>query len=607
MCERGDDTVGLVVQKFGGTSVADAVKIRAAARRAIGAHNAGNRVLVVVSARGHTTDELIEMAKEVHERPPAREMDMLLSTGEQISVALMAMAIHAEGVPAISFTGAQIGIVTDSFHTKARIRNISTDRIVQALDEGKIVIVAGFQGVDEHYNITTLGRGGSDTTAVALAAVLGADACEIYTDVDGVYTTDPRAVKDARKIDRISFDEMLELASLGAGVMHSRSIEFAKKYGVPIHVRHSGRPDTGSWIVAEGDARRLGARVTGAALAKDEARITLTGVPDRPGVVHTVFGLIAQAKIVVDMIVQNVATDGLTEVSFTVADDELAETLEVANQAAKAVGATGVTHDAEVAKVSVVGLGMRTHTGVATTMFDALARESINIEMITTSEIKISVLVKREVAARALQLVHKAFELDQPGNDSPLNELPEWSATHALRKSSALKAATTNGTALGGMEELVVSGVELDDTQARLTLLDVPDQPGYAAKVFHAIADADVFIDMIVQNVSTAGQTHLSFTVPRTQIERARAAAAKVVGASHVAVEPQIAKLSVLGVGMRTHTGVAMRMFGALADKNINITLINTSEVRINVVTDFGHGRAALECLRTAFEINGDY
>ena len=274
----------LLVQKFGGTSVADSDKILAAARRAIRPHQRGEQVLVVVSARGHTTDELIELAKEINERPPAREMDMLLSTGEQVSVALMAMAIQALGVPAISFTGAQIGIVTDSFHTKARIRNISTERMVQALDEGKIVIVAGFQGVDEDYNITTLGRGGSDTTAVALAAVLGADACEIYTDVDGVYTTDPRVVPEARKIDRISYDEMLELASLGAGVMHSRSIEFAKKYGVPIHVRSSFSDAEGTWIVAE--ARRPAARasrVTGAALAKDEARITILGVPDRPG------------------------------------------------------------------------------------------------------------------------------------------------------------------------------------------------------------------------------------------------------------------------------------------------------------------------------------
>ena len=534
-------------------------------------------------------------------------MDMLLSTGEQISVALMAMAIHAEGVPAISFTGAQIGIVTDSYHTKARIRNISTERMEQALAEGKIVIVAGFQGVDEHYNITTLGRGGSDTTAVALAAVLGADACEIYTDVDGVYTTDPRIVKDARKIDRISFDEMLELASLGAGVMHSRSIEFAKKFGVPIHVRHSGRPDAGSWIVAEGDARRLGARVTGAALAKDEARITLTGVPDKPGVVRTVFGKIAQANLVVDMIVQNVATDGQTEVSFTVASDDLEDTLKVAKEAAKAVGATGVTHDAEVSKVSVVGLGMRTHTGVATTMFHALASAGINIEMITTSEIKISVLVKENVAKQALQLVHQAFELDVPGNDRPLESLPEWTATLALRNSPARPIATTaDGNSTGGMEDLVVSGVELDDTQARITLLDVPDRPGYAAKVFDAIAEADVFVDMIVQNVSATGRTHLSFTVPREQLETARAAAGKAVGAENVRVEPKIAKLSVLGVGMRTHTGVATRMFGALADANINITLINTSEVRINVVTDFAAGEAGLRCLIAAFDLTAD-
>src|SRR5579884_1118056 len=313
----------LIVQKFGGTSVANAQRIMAAARRAIRAKQEGNKVIVVVSARGDTTDELIELAREISERPPAREMDMLLSTGEQISVALMAMAIQALGVPAISFTGAQIGLVTDSFHTKARIRNISTERMVQALGEGKIVIVAGFQGVDEHYNITTLGRGGSDTTAVALAAVLQADGCEIYTDVDGVYTTDPRIVPEARKIDRISYDEMLELASLGAGVMHSRSIEFAKKYGVPIHVRSSFSDAPGTWIVAESEARRLGATVTGAALAKDEARVTVVGVPDRPGVVHTLFRRIAEANLVVDMIVQNVATDGATEVSFTVAAGDL--------------------------------------------------------------------------------------------------------------------------------------------------------------------------------------------------------------------------------------------------------------------------------------------
>ncbi len=372
-----------------------------------------------MSARGHTTDELIALAKEITENPPAREMDMLLSTGEQVSVALMAMAIQSLGVPAISFTGAQIGLVTDSYHTKARIRNISTERMVQALGEGKIVIVAGFQGVDENYNITTLGRGGSDTTAVALAAALGAGGCEIYTDVDGVYTTDPRVVPEARKIDRISYDEMLELASLGAGVMHSRSIEFAKKYGVPIHVRSSFSDAPGTWIVDELDARRVGVPVTGAALAKDEARITIRGVPDRPGVVYAIFRTIAAANIVVDMIVQNVSTAGTTEISFTVAKGDLPETFRVAETAARTIGATGVTFDPDVAKISVVGLGMRTHTGVATTMFASLSDAGINIQMITTSEIKISVLVDRASAVPALRAVHLAFMLDELNGSTP--------------------------------------------------------------------------------------------------------------------------------------------------------------------------------------------
>ena len=391
----------LLVQKFGGTSVADSGKILAAARRAIQAHKRGDQVLVVVSARGHTTDELIELAKEITENPPAREMDMLLATGEQVSVALMAMAIGSLGVPAISFTGAQIGLVTDSFHTKARIRNISTERMVQALGDGKIVIVAGFQGVDEHYNITTLGRGGSDTTAVALAAVLGAAGCEIYTDVDGVYTTDPRIVPEARKIDRISYDEMLELASLGAGVMHSRSIEFAKKYGVPIHVRSSFSDAAGTWIVDERDAERLGAPVTGAALAKDEARITIRGVPDRPGVVH--------ADLPHDRRRQDRRRHDRSErldegarpkSASPSAKGDLPETLRAAEAAAREIGATSVTHDSDVAKVSVVGLGMRTHTGVATTLFEVLAAAGINIQMITTSEIKISVLVDRSFGRR---------------------------------------------------------------------------------------------------------------------------------------------------------------------------------------------------------------
>src|SRR5262245_490004 len=327
---RRETDLPLVVQKFGGSSVATAERIMAAARRALRAKQAGSQVVVVVSARGDTTDELITLAREITEHPPAREMDMLLSTGEQISIALMAMAIQSLGQPAISFTGAQIGIVTDSFHTKARIKNISTQRMRQALDEGKIVIVAGFQGIDEHYNITTLGRGGSDTTAVALAAVMKHDpgtatnqvGCEIYTDVDGVYTTDPRIVPEARKIDAISYDEMLELASVGAGVMHSRSIEFAKKFDVPLQVRSSFSDVEGTSIIPETDWMRE-VVVCGAAIIRDEARISLEGVPDEPGVSHRVFSAIADQNIVVDMIAQNVGSAGRASIGFTVLQDEL--------------------------------------------------------------------------------------------------------------------------------------------------------------------------------------------------------------------------------------------------------------------------------------------
>ena len=606
--------MALLVQKFGGTSVANSDKILAAARRAIQAHQRGDQVLVVVSARGHTTDELIGLAREITENPPAREMDMLLSTGEQVSVALMAMAIESLGIPAISFTGAQIGLVTDSFHTKARIRNISTERIAQALGEGKIVIVAGFQGVDEHYNITTLGRGGSDTTAVALAAVLGADGCEIYTDVDGVYTTDPRVVPEARKIDRISYDEMLELASLGAGVMHSRSIEFAKKYGVPIHVRSSFADAPGTWIVDERDARRLGVAVTGAALAKDEARITIRGVPDRPGVVHAIFRTIAAANIVVDMIVQNVSTGGTTEVSFTVDKGDLPETLRAAQTAAGEIGATEITHDADVAKISVVGLGMRTHTGVATAMFEALADAGVNLQMITTSEIKISVLVDRASAVPALRIVHRAFLLDRHQDALPAFALSSSEARSQPRGMKLVpladdeaEPAAEAGSSSGeprplGMEDLVIAGVELDESQARVALFHVPDRPGHAASVFRAIAEAGVFVDMIVQNVGAQGDSLLSFTVPRIAADRA-VLAVRSAGIREVSVEPALAKLSVIGVGMRTHTGVATRMFAALAERGININLINTSEVRINVGTDIARGKEGLECLKRAFAL----
>ena len=414
--------MAVVVQKFGGTSVATADRIKEAARKAIRAKADGNRVIVVVSARGDTTDDLIAMANEICDAPPAREMDMLLATGEQISIALMAMAVHDLGDRALSFTGPQIGIVTDSTHAKARIKKIDTTKIRDALDAGNIVIVAGFQGMDERYNITTLGRGGSDTTAVALAAAMKLDPavraadtqvrCEIYTDVDGVYTTDPRIVPDARKTDSISYDEMLEMASMGAGVMHSRSIEFAKKFDVPLMVRNSFSDAVGTWILPEA-AWMAEVPVCGAALARDEARIVLDGVPDRPGVSHRVFSAVAAANIPIDMIAQSAGEAGKATIGFTVLRTDLADALAVLQPVATELGAVlrGIE---DVSKVSVVGAGMRYVTGVAETAFAAIAAEGINIKMISTGDIKISILVDKNDGVKALKALHAAFALHEP-------------------------------------------------------------------------------------------------------------------------------------------------------------------------------------------------
>ena len=586
--------MSLIVQKFGGTSVADPQKILAAARKAIRAQQDGHQVVMVVSAMGKNTDVLVDLAKEITDRPSAREMDMLLSTGEQVSVALMAMAIHSLGHKAISLTGAQIGIRTDSTHTKARIRSISTERMRSFLADGNIVIAAGFQGIDENYNITTLGRGGSDTTAVALAAVLHADACEIYTDVDGVYTTDPRQLPEARRTLQISYDEMLELASLGAGVMHSRSIEFAKKFNVPIHVRSSFTDRPGTMIVAEPESAEH--PVSGAALVKDEARVTIEGVPDRPGVSLAIFSKIAEHNISVDMIVQNIGAEGKADISFTVVRDDLRTTLEVIGGVASELGATAVTHDPDVAKLSVVGLGMARQTGVAQRMFRALAEANANIAIITTSEIKISVLVPRDHGQTALRIVHAAFELDNP----PTKVTEKSTRKPRPSASDAVEVITR----LQGMEDLTIDDVSLDASQARVTITGVPDTPGIAAQVFEEVAQGNVFVDMIVQSYGRAGQASLSFTVPQAELNRSVDLTKKLarrLGCGGVTSAPRVAKLSVSGIGMRSHTGVAIRMFRSLADAGINIDMINTSEVRVNVVVDGSQGQRALEALQQAF------
>jgi aspartate kinase len=404
--------MALIVQKFGGSSVADAEKIHRAARRAIAAKEKGNQVCVVVSAMGDTTDHLIELAGQVCENPPKREMDQLLATGEQVTIALMAMAIHAQGHEAISFTGGQIGLVTDNSFSKARIQSINQKRIFDQLSAGKIVIIAGFQGVTAEGDYTTLGRGGSNATLVAIGAVLKADVCENYTDVDGIFTADPRIVKNARKIDRISYDEMLELAGLGASVLQTRAVEFAKKYNVPIHVRNSQNENEGTWIVAETPHMMEHIVVSGAALKKELVRVTVKNVPDHPGVAAKIFGDIAAANIVVDDIIQNVMDDNTANISFTVEHGDLHEIKPVVDRLVRELGGkTAPNYQDGLAKVSAVGVGMKVHTGVAQRMFKALADGKINIQNITTSEIKISCIISKEDANRALQIVHDAFNL----------------------------------------------------------------------------------------------------------------------------------------------------------------------------------------------------
>lgn len=400
----------LIVQKYGGSSVANIERIRNVANRIAAYRKAGHKVVVVVSALGDATDELLGLASRITDRPSEREVDMLISTGEQVSVALLAMAVHKMGIDAISFTGLQVGIITDHSHTKAKILKISADRIKQELRKGKVVIVAGFQGVNRDQEITTLGRGGSDLTAVALAKTLNARSCEIYTDVEGVYTADPRIVKDARKLSRISYEEMLELASLGAQVMQARSMEVAKKYSVPLHIRSSFTNKEGTIISKEVKAME-DVLVSGVTANKGEAKVTICDVSDKPGIAASIFKDIAKSDINVDMIIQNISRRGYTDVSFTVPLADLNKARDIMARIVKSIKAKGVVYNKDIAKVSIVGVGMKSHSGVAAKMFGALASKKINIDMISTSEIKISCVINKRFADEAVRAIHKAFGL----------------------------------------------------------------------------------------------------------------------------------------------------------------------------------------------------
>ncbi len=402
----------IIVQKFGGSSVANIERIQNVAQRILDTKTKNNHIVVVVSALGDTTDELIDLAAKITANPPDREMDMLLSTGEQISCALLAMAIKEKGHDAISLTGGQVGIRTNNVHTKARIETIDARRIRKALAEDKIVIVAGFQGVNKEHDITTLGRGGSDLTAVALAITLKAAVCEIFTDVTGIFTTDPRVVKEATKLKEITFDEMLEMASLGAQVMQARSIEVAKRFNIPLHVRSSFSKEEGTMIVKNTEKLEEIA-VRGVTCNKNEAKITICSVPDRPGVAATIFREISKLGISVDMIVQNVSHTRQTDISFTVTKVELTRALDVAKKIAEKIKAGDVLFDKDIARVSIVGSGMRSHSGIAAQMFQTLAAEKVNIEMIATSEISISCIIKQDLTDSAVKALHKAFKLDK--------------------------------------------------------------------------------------------------------------------------------------------------------------------------------------------------
>jgi len=602
--------MALLVQKFGGTSVADVERIGNVARRIAQCREDGHDLVIVVSAMGHTTDELTALARAISPNPPQREMDMLLATGEQVSIALLSMALQALGVPAVAMTGTQAGIVTESTFGRARILEIRTDRLRRLLNEGQVVVVAGFQGTSSGVagtpEITTLGRGGSDTSAVALAAALGADACEIYTDVPGVLTTDPRKVADAQLMESVSCDEMLELASLGAAVLHPRAVEIARNYGVPLWVRSSWSDGPGTRLTS-GPARAIGSEglelgrpVDGAELQDGQAVLALAHVPDRPGVAADLFEALGAAGLNVDLIVQssheaasNEAasnTSASNDIAFTVADAELEAARGICEALLASLRADGATLSSEagMAKISIAGAGIMGRPGMAARLFDTLARLGINLRLIATSEVKVSCVVDRELGARALRATAAAFELgEQQLRDGPLPADPLAPA---------------------------VRGVALDRDQAQLVVRRVPDRPGSAALVCRALADASISLDGIVQSERTHSSgdqrsRDISFTLRRDDRPGAERALAPVLAqwpGAWIEEGPAIARISAVGAGMACTAGTAARMFRALATAGINIEMIATSEIRTSCVVAESEGIRALQAVHAAFKLGGE-
>ncbi|MBF2029940.1 MAG: aspartate kinase [Oscillatoriales cyanobacterium C42_A2020_001] len=628
--------MALVVQKYGGTSVGTVERIQAVAQRVKRTVDAGNSVVVVVSAMGKTTDGLVKLANEISTNPSRREMDMLLSTGEQVSIALLSMALQQLEQPAISLTGAQVGIVTEAEHSRARILRIETDRLKRHLQEGKVVVVAGFQGISStnDLEITTLGRGGSDTSAVALAAALQADYCEIYTDVPGILTTDPRIVPDARLMAEITSDEMLELASLGAKVLHPRAVEIARNFGVPLVVRSSWSDEPGTWVMSAAPKPRslegleLSRAVDAVEFDTDQAKVSLLRVPDQPGVAARLFGEIASQKLNVDLIIQSIHEGNTNDIAFTVVKDSLKQAEAVASAIIPALCGGVPTSDAEVmveqkiAKVSISGAGMIGRPGVAAQMFSTLAAAGINIQMISTSEVKVSCVVDAADCDRAIAALCAAFEL----TSSPLSQVAgvrsqepgeidqgigdRGSGVESLRPPSPIPYPRSP---ISNHSLPPVRGVALDLKQARLAIRHIPDKPGMAAKVFQLLASQNISVDMIIQSqrcrvVNSVTTRDIAFTVAQMDAEAARQAlqqAAPELGWGEVVVDPAIAKVSIVGAGMVNQPGVAARMFLALAQERINIQMIATSEIKVSCVVAEADGARALQTIHAAFELSG--
>lgn len=594
--------MALIVQKYGGSSVGTVSRILEVARRVVKTAQLGNSLVVVLSAMGKTTDGLVKLAKEISANPNKREMDMLLSTGEQVSIALLSMALQELGQPAISLTGAQVGIVTEAAHTRARILRIDPTRIESQLNSGKVVVVAGFQGISdaEEMEITTLGRGGSDTSAVALAAALRADRCEIYTDVPGILSTDPRLIPDAQLMDEITCDEMLELASLGAKVLHPRAVEIAKNYGVPLIVLSSWSDAPGTRVVSPPPQPRplegleLAKAVDAVEFDLDQAGVSLLRLPDRPGVAARLFGAIAQQNLDVDLIIQSIHEGNTNDIAFTVTRNSLQQAAAVADAIIPTLGKNSrpelgepevKTEERPIAKVSIAGAGMIGRPRVAAEMFKTLADAGINIQMISTSEVKVSCTIDATDCDRAVGELCKTFEVA----NSPV----------ALNSSSPKPPA--------------VRAVALDLNQARLAIRHLPDRPGVAAKLFGLLAEENISVDMIIQsqrchNIDGILTRDIAFTVAQMDAEAAQTAlekAAHELGWGEVAVDTEIAKVSVVGSGMIAHPGVAAKMFEALSLHKINIQMIATSEIKISCVVDEEQGVIALRAIHTAFELAG--